>query len=256
MNITRRLALWLLPVLMTGTYAPAQQVFPAAYVTPASATDGSAEATTPVESVVTNPAQNAMATASSSGSSSGSWWPRPYVYGGLAANQGGYSSTAGTVGGGFNVEKLHFIGLAEGWFENAAKLDSGTGIEFGTRARGFYRTRQGWYFGGGAQWSALSTSEYSKQAWRPTFGGGKDFGRENFSMRTQVLYVLPGSDHLNALQGPEISLWLPSPVSRSHFFYRQTIGLYEFHQTSVPGNPGTSARFTSSFMEFTAMYKF
>ena len=256
MSITQRFALWLVPVLMMGTCATAQQVFPAAYVTPAASTDNSAESAAPVENVVTNPAQNGAVTASGSGSATGSWWPRPYVYGGLALDQGGYSSNAGTFGVGLNVEKLHFIGLAEGWFENAAKLDSGTGIEFGTRARGFYRTRQGWYFGGGAQWSALNTSAYSKQAWRPTFGGGKDFGRENFSMRAQALYVLPGSDHLNALQGPEISLWLPSPASRSHFFYRQTIGLYEFHQTSVPGNPGTSDRFTSSFMEFTAMYKF
>jgi hypothetical protein len=256
MNILRRFALWLVPGLVLATCASAQQVFPAAYVTAAASVDSaSGETVAPVE-IVTNPTQGDSATASSSGSSTGSWWPRPYFYGGLALDQGGYSSDAGTLGAGVNVEKLHFIGLAEGWFENAAKLDSGTGIEFGTRARGFYRTHQGWYFGGGAQWSALNTDQYSKQAWRPTFGGGKDIGRENFSMRAQVVYILPGTDHLNALQGPEISLWLPSPASRSHFYYRQTIGLYEFHQTSVPGNPGTSDRYTSSFMEFTAMYRF
>jgi len=257
MNIIRRFAIWLVPILMLGRCAAAQQVFPAAYVTPATSTaDNPAVAAAPVENAALSPTQGNSNSASGPSSNTGSFWPRPYAYGGLALNQGGYSAEAGTIRGGLNVETLHFIALAEAGVENAAKQDSGTGSEVGVRARSFYRTRQGWYFGGGAQWSALSTVAYSKQAWRPAFGGGKDIGRESFSMRAQVLYVLPGSDHLNAVQGPEISLWLPSPASRSHFFYRQTIGLYEFHQTAVPGNPGTSDRFTSSFMEFTAMCRF
>jgi hypothetical protein len=148
------------------------------------------------------------------------------------------------------------IVLAETSLQDAHKQDSGTGSELDLKGRAFFRTDRGWYFGGGAQWSKLSTAIYAKQAWRPTFGGGKDLFRENFSMRTQVLYVLPGSDHLNAVQGPEISLWLPSPASRSHFFYRQTLGIYGFHQTSVPGNSGVNQRYLASFLQFTAMYRF
>jgi frataxin-like iron-binding protein CyaY len=41
------------------------------------------------------------------------------------------------------------------------------------------------------------------------------------------LYVLPGTDHLNAAQGPDLSLWLSSPASTKHFFYRQTLRMYQ-----------------------------
>lgn len=253
MAVTQRMALWLFSTLLLGPCATAQQIFPSAYpAASANTTNNSGESAAPIANIAVSSAQQTGEPASDKGS----FWPRPYAYGGLALNQGGYSAAAGTIGGGLNVETLHFIALTEGWVENAPKQNSGSGSEVGVRARSFYRTAQGWYFGGGAQWSALSTTAYSKQAWRPAFGGGKDMGRENFSLRAQVLYVLPGSDHLNAVQGPEISLWLPSPASRSHFFYRQTIGLYEFHQTAVPGNPGTGDRFTSNSLEFTAMYRF
>ena len=59
-----------------------------------------------------------------------------------------------------------------------------------------------WYVGGGASWSQLTTN-YSKQSWHPRVGGGRDWIREDFSLRGQVEYVLPGSDHQNAVQGPE-----------------------------------------------------
>jgi hypothetical protein len=187
----------------------------------------------------------------------GSFWPRPYAYGGLGLSHGaGYSPAAGILGSGLDIDNSHFLFLAEGSIQNDHKLDSGTGTEYALQARSFARAADGWYFGGGAQWSKLSTSEYAKQAWRPTFGGGKDIMRENFSMRAQAVYILPGTDHLNAVQGPEVSLWLPSPASKSHFFYRQTVGIYEFHQTSVPGNPGTNVRMASTFVNLTAMYRF
>jgi hypothetical protein len=148
------------------------------------------------------------------------------------------------------------LGLAEASLENAHKLDSGTGTELHVLARAFLRTGQGWYFGGGTQWSRLSTILYAKQAWRPTFGGGKDFARESFSGRVQAVYVLPGTDHLNAVQGPEISLWLPSPASKHHFFLRETVGIYEFHQTSVPGNPGTNVRSVTNASQSMILYRF
>jgi hypothetical protein len=181
----------------------------------------------------------------------------PYIYGGLAVNEGAsYSPASAMVGGGLDLESVHFIGLAEGSFQNAHKKDSGTGSETDVKGHVFVRTGRGWFLGGGAQWNKLGTIAYSKQAGRPLFGGGKDVFRENFSMRAQILYVLPGSDHLNAVQGPEINLWMPSPASRGHFFYRQTVGIYEFHQTSVPGNPGTDNRDAATFMQFTAMCRF
>jgi hypothetical protein len=67
---------------------------------------------------------------------------------------------------------------------------------------------------------------------------------------------LPGTDRLNALQGPEISLWVPSPATNHHLFFRETYGCYEYHQTAVPGNPGTQNRGYASFLELTVMYRF
>jgi len=186
-----------------------------------------------------------------------SFWPRPYAYGGFALSYGaGYSPVAGVFGSGLDIENSHFIFSGEGAIQNAHKLDSGTGTEYQLQARSFLRAENGWYLGGGAQWSKLSTSEYAKQEWRPTFGGGKDFMRENFSMRAQAVYVMPGTDHLNAVQGPEVSLWLPSPASKNHFFFRHTTGIYEFHQTSVPGDSGTNIRMASAFVNLAAMYRF
>jgi hypothetical protein len=126
-----------------------------------------------------------------------SYWPLPYIYGGLGLSGGaGYSPAAGAVGGGLNVDSSRLILLAESSVQNAHKQDSGTGSELDLKGRAFLRASAGWYFGGGAQWSKLSTAIYDKQAWRPAFGGGGDLLRENFSMRAQILYVLPGSDHL------------------------------------------------------------
>ena len=181
---------------------------------------------------------------------------RPYAFGGLSLNGGGYVPLAGTVGTGLQLDTARLFGLAEFWSDDAAKQDTHTGHDIGIRTRGFYRLGRGWYAGAGVQWNRLDTSAYSKQAWHPVLGGGKDLISERFSMRAQLLYVLPGSDHINAVQGPEIGLWWPSPARRRHFFYRQSLGLYEFHQSAVPGNSGASEQSLAAFSEFTFMYRF
>jgi len=182
--------------------------------------------------------------------------PHPYAYGGLSLESGGYALAAGTIGTGLNLENSHAVALAELWADNAHKQDSGTGHDMGARARAFYPIRQGWYAGAGVHWNKLVTSIYSKQAWRPVFGAGKDVMRESLSLRTQLMYVLPGSDHINAVQGPELSFWLPSPATKAHILYRQTLGVYEFHQSAVPDEPGTQDRSVAVFSEFTLMYRF
>jgi hypothetical protein len=184
-------------------------------------------------------------------------WPRPYAYGGFDVNRGGgYSPANGEVGAGLETDSRHFLLLAETFAQNAHKVYTGTGAEFHLQLRSFVRSGSGWYLGGGEQWSELSTIGYAKEAWRPSFGGGKDLLREDFSMRAQVMYILPGADHLNALHGPEFSLWLPSPATHSHFFWRETVGIYQFHQTAVPGNPGTSNWYSATFASFDALYRF
>jgi hypothetical protein len=185
-----------------------------------------------------------------------SLWPRPYVDGGLSLMQGGYSPAAGNLAGGLNIEAARFFALATASADNGHKLDSGTGHDVYLEARTFLRLGRGWYGGGGAQWNKLTTDEYSKQAWRPAFGGGKDVFRDDFSLRAQVVYVLPGTDRLNASQGPEISVWWPSPATQHHLFYYQTIAIYGAHQTSVPGDPGTNVRYLNTFATFAVVYRF
>jgi hypothetical protein len=182
---------------------------------------------------------------------------RPYAFGGLSVSAGaGYSPIAGTGGVGLSMNKIHAMTLAEFSADDAHKADSNTGHDMYFQARAFYRTERGWYLGGGTQWNNLTTIRYSKISWKPTFGAGKDVMHEDFSFRAQIVYVLPGSDHLNAVQGPECGLWLPSPETKRHVFYHQTVGIYEFHQTSVPGNDGTNVRGISKFSSSTLLYRF
>jgi hypothetical protein len=184
------------------------------------------------------------------------WVPRPYAFGGLALGGAGYSAAATGLGSGLTIENSHFIGLAEASYDNSRKQDSGTGHDVYLKSRVFFRAPKQLYFGGGAQWNKLVTATYSKQAWRPVFGGGKDFVRSDFSLRAQVVYVLPGTDHLNAVQGAEISIWIPSPATKHHFFFRMVSGIYEYHQTAVPGNPGTEKRGMTGPMQLGLMWRF
>jgi hypothetical protein len=185
-----------------------------------------------------------------------SQWPRPFLEGGLSLLQGGYNPAAANAGAGFNLEAKKFLAFACVSADNAHKTTSDTGHDAYFQARVFLRFKGDWSAGAGAQWNELTANTYSKQAWRPALGGGKDFVGDDYSARAQLVYVFSGDDHLNGSHGPEFSLWLPSPALRRHFFYHQTVGIYQSHQTSVPGNSGTNDRFVSLFAGFTLMYRF
>ena len=182
-------------------------------------------------------------------------WPRPYVSGGLTLNGGGYSP-AGTIGIGVMTESRPIIFDAQASVDNAHKLDSNTGSTRYLSGTTFYRLSRGYYLGGGARWSKLSTILYSKESWRPTFGGGKDWIRSDFSARTQFIYALPGTDRSNGVQGALLSLWLPSPKTKGHFFYVQHTGIYTFHQSASPLDPGTRYRHKMAVVDFTFMCRF
>jgi hypothetical protein len=185
-----------------------------------------------------------------------SWTPRPFVYFSGQLNGAGYTTASVVSGSGLTLEKTRWTALAETSFDNAHKSDSGTGTSRHLQGRIFYRLNRNWYVGAGAQWNKLSTSLYNKQAWRPTVGGGRDWFSNDFSIRTQVMYIFPGTDHLNALQGPEVSIWLPSPKTRAHFFFRETVGIYEFHQTATPTDPGTQNRNATAIVQMGLMFRF
>lgn len=196
-----------------------------------------------------------------------SWVPRPIVFGGPSLVGNGYQTLALNGGAGLLLNSRNLLSDVEARYMNARKTDDNTlnnrkGHERYLLGRVFYRYRPGLYFGAGAQWSETSTTNYTKKSWRPTFGLGGDHFNDGFSMRWQALYILPGTDHANALQGPELQLWLPSPTSREHFFYRQTLGIYEFHTTVTdPRDISLTAqqiseRHTAAFLDFTFGWRF
>ena len=196
-----------------------------------------------------------------------SWIPRPVLFGGPSLIGNGYQNVAANAGTALLLKSRRVIGDFEALYMNARKTNDATianrkGHERFLQGRMFFPWHRGLYFGGGAQWGETATTNYTKKAWRPTFGAGQDYFANDFSCRWQAVYITKGSDHSNAVQGPEFQLWLPSPASKSHFFYRQTARVYAFHTTvSVPSNPILTAqqsndRHAAMFIDFSVGWKF
>jgi hypothetical protein len=202
----------------------------------------------------------------SNGDAPAAKYPHPYLVGGLQLQGGGYAPTAWAGGVGVNVEFKHLVLDTSASYAAAHKVNDNTinnhsGHQRGLDGNVFYRFNK-LYLGGGASWSQLSTTNYAKQSWHPAVGVGRDWLREGFSMRGQVLYVMPGDDHLNGTQGPEFSLWLPSPAAAHHVFWRQTIGIYAFHETVTDPSDKVltaeqmSTRSVTGYVSFNLMYRF
>jgi hypothetical protein len=129
----------------------------------------------------------------------------------------------------------------------------------------------------------LSTTNYTKQDFHPSVGGGKDYFHKEcagedcvtrWSFRLQVDYKLKGAEHVdakgcaipngqctNGLQGPMVSFYLPSPAMAGHLYWRETVGVYTLHDTLTSTDPVITAmqksnRSVASFVEFTMMYRF
>jgi len=188
----------------------------------------------------------------------------------------GYATFAGLVGVGFRSDTEHLIFDAHGDYDNGHKVNDATernvkGHDRALQGAVYYRLSSGWSFGGGAAWSQLSTTNYTKSAWRPTFGGSKDFFtrdcsedgcRHDFTMRIGADFVTKGSDWQNGSQGFAFSVYLPSPTAKRHLFYRETIGTYRFHDTVTdrtdPYLTGMEMNHhgLTTYAAFTMMYRF
>jgi hypothetical protein len=221
--------------------------------------------------------ETSKAARSNTGEPNTSLVPRPFVYSGLELNGAGYAPLAGTAGVGLRVDSLHLLANTEASYDNAHKSNDNDqpnpkGHDRGLDGSSYYRLSSGWYFGGGWRWSQLSTTNYTKSGSRPSFGGGRDYFHQacagedcatDFSMRLGIDYVLPGTDHTNALQGPMISFYAPSPTARGHHVYvRETLGIYVCHDTITdPTNTILTRRqignrSVTSFSQFTVAYRF
>jgi hypothetical protein len=202
--------------------------------------------------------------------------PHPFAYVGAGLMGAGYARLAATSGAGFRIDSTHILANFEGSYDNGHKVNDNDqpnpkGHDRGLSGSAYYRFSSGWFFGAGERWSQLSTTNYTKAGSRPTFGGGKDYfhhlnctgeGCVDFSMRIGVDYLLKGSDHVNGSQGPLLTVIAPSPSAKGHFFFRETIGIYSFHDTVTDPNNAiltreqVSNRHVDSFSEITLMYRF
>ncbi len=236
-------------------------------------------------------AQNAVLATKTSDSSSSFpriEWPRPFIFGGLGLNGGGYAPLSGKIGGGLRIDQNHLIWSASAAYDNSHKSNDNTigntnGHQRSLDSSIYYRFSNGWFAGGGASWSELSTTNYTKQGFHPSVGGGKDYFHKDcagedcairWSMRLQVDYKLKGAEHVDAkgcsvpngqctndLQGPMVSFFLPSPAMAGHLYWRETVGVYTFHDTVTSTDPALTAlqkshRSTTAFLDFTMMYRF
>ena len=236
-------------------------------------------------------AQNAVLATKTSDSSSSFpkiEWPRPFIFGGVGLNGGGYAPLSGKIGGGLRIDQNHLIWSASAAYDNSHKSNDNTignanGHQRSLDSSIYYRFSNAWFAGGGASWSELSTTNYTKQGFHPSVGGGKDYFHKDcagedcatrWSMRLQVDYKLKGAEHVDAkgcsvpngqctndLQGPMVSFFLPSPAMAGHLYWRETVGVYTFHDTVTSTDPVLTAlqkshRSTTAFLEFTMMYRF
>jgi len=194
-------------------------------------------------------------------------WPHPYIWAGADLNGGGgYQPLSYIVGGGFQNESHWGFFFVEGMFDGSKKVNDNTGQNSGYTERahmfGGFKYKD-WMYGTGISYSLLHTSLYSKDAWHPRLGLGKDLDFMSTDCRLYAEYVFPGTDTLNAVQGVEFSVFWPSIRDRSrHLFFRERFAAYEFHQTftDIKNNQiriqQQNNRSVFNELQLTVMYRF
>ena len=168
--------------------------------------------------------------------------PYPYFATGPSLMGAGYSAFAWRVEGGLTGESNHFVMNGDAAYDNGRQVNDGDQpnpkghdryLNAGLYGRFGKKLFTGNCFVGlGWRWNQLSTTNYVKTANRPQIGGGCDVtsGRD-FSMRIVSNWVLAGDDWQNGVHGPEFTFSFPSPRERRHWFWRETLGVYRFHET-------------------------
>jgi len=197
--------------------------------------------------------------------------PHPYLEIAPSLMGGGYRTLALRLEAGLEVESAHSVMRGIAAYDNGRQVNDNDqpnpkGHDRFLNSGVYFRANRlfsGQAFGGfGLRWSQLSTTNYTKTANRPQFGGGYDFISRSYSMRIMVNRVMAGNDWQNGSHGPEFSISMPSPRERHHWFYHQTLGIYRCHETvTEPSNiPLTRSqrahRSITSYASFGIRYRF
>lgn len=189
-------------------------------------------------------------------------YPLPYISAGGSLMPAGYASAAFNFGGGIMMDTRYFVLDSYAGYDTGHKDNDGTtynqdnnkGHDRYLRGLASYKHGNA-YFGVGARWSELSTSNYIKGgtiftagAWHPVIGAGYDFlANDKFYplfMRGQVTYFFKESKESikypngttcdgcgNGSNGIDLSLWFPSPARKHRLFLRMNFTIFGYHDT-------------------------
>ncbi|HKF06597.1 MAG TPA: hypothetical protein VKB49_30045 [Candidatus Sulfotelmatobacter sp.] len=173
--------------------------------------------------------------------------PHPYVYVAPSIMPAGYALAAIRAEAGLNVESCHSVANARGAYDNG-RAANGTdppnakGHDRYLDADLYFRLNRLFsgrsFFGVGWRWNQRSTTNWTKTANRPQFGGGYDWIQRpcatcshDFSMRFEGNWFTAGNDWQNGEHGIEISVSIPNPRETRHWFFLERVELYTYHQT-------------------------
>lgn len=205
--------------------------------------------------------------------------PRPYLMIGPTLMGGGYAPLAYRAETGLNVESRQWVMKAGAAYDDGHIVNDGDQpnpkghdryLESAIYFRPPIEPLSGrWFVGGGFTWSQLSTTNYTKGGSRPLIGGGYDLVsrlcpscRREFSMRIAMDWLMAGSDWQNGSDGPQITFTLPGLREQRHWFLRERLGVYRFHDTvtdrtnlSLTQEQQSNKHF-DSFLDLGIIYRF
>lgn len=173
--------------------------------------------------------------------------PHPYIDFGVSDMPGGYAPLAAFGRAGLEIESRHLILGVSGAYDNGHKVNDNDqpnpkGHDRYLRGTASWRlstfSLPKWFVSAGYRWSQLSTTNYSKGGARPQFGGGYEYSGSPsdcsicwMSARIGVEWVMAGTDWQNGSHGLDITVIMPRPTEKGHFFITSDLGIYRFHTT-------------------------
>ena len=139
----------------------------------------------------------------------------------------GYTNPQIGIGGGIEMKSSQMLTTTQTFFSVAHKIETGDGSSKAFEVAS-YKTFNKFLIGAGTNFSQVTTSQWTKRAWRPFAGIGYD-GESN---RIQARYLVPSYDIQNRLSG--ILVVYDYRVGR-HWDMEYRWGIYRFQDTRVPG---------------------
>ena len=115
--------------------------------------------------------------------------------------------------------------------DTAHKIDAGSGTEFTSNARVYWK-RGSFQFGAGITFAREFTNEYDKTAWHPR--GGVGYRNGAFSILGEA--ILPEGDVQNGLWGGYVRV---EGDAGRRFTLRYEMQIDRFHETTAGVTPGT-----------------